>query len=222
MTDIEALATQEYKYGFVTDIESHTLPKGLSEDTIREIWRLKKEPDFMLDWRLKAYRHWLTLVEPTWANVRINPVDYQDITYYSAPIQKKALDSLDEVDQELLETFEKLGIPLSEQKRLAGVAVDASSTASRWPHISGGYVKHGIIFFRSPSAEVPSGPGAEVSRLVVPYSDNFYAPSSGRVQRRVILLHPGRRACPMELSTYFRIIQRGRAVRAHAIGRRGR
>lgn len=208
MTDIEALASQEYKYGFVTDIESHTLPKGLSEDTIREIWRLKKEPDFMLDWRLKAYRHWLTLEGPTWANVRINPVDYQDITYYSAPIQKKALDSLDEVDQELLETFEKLGIPLSEQKRLAGVAVDAVfDSVSVATTFQEELLKHGVIFC-SLSEALKCHPDLVQQYLgsVVPYSDNFYAALNAAVFSDGSFCYiPKGVRCPMELSTYFRI-----------------
>src|SRR5262245_30372801 len=123
---IQELANREYKYGFVTEIETDAVPRGLNEDTIRQISAKKNEPDFMLDWRLKAYRHWLTLAEPRWwPNLRIGPIDYQDIVYYSAPKHKKKLESLDEVDPELRATFEKLGISLDEQKRLSGVAVDA-------------------------------------------------------------------------------------------------
>src|SRR3954468_11712251 len=126
---IEALTERESKYGFVTDIEADTVPRGLNEDTIRMISAKKNEPDFMLEWRLKAFRTWEKLekseAEPRWANVHYPSIDYQDIIYYSAPKQKRALDSLDEVDPELLSTFEKLGIPLEEQKRLSGVAVDA-------------------------------------------------------------------------------------------------
>jgi len=124
---IEALANQEYKYGFVTEIETDSAPKGLNEDIIRLISAKKNEPPFMLEWRLRAYRHWAKLAkaeaEPKWANIHYGPIDYQDIVYYSAP--KAKLNSLDEVDPELLRTFEKLGIPLQEQKALAGVAVDA-------------------------------------------------------------------------------------------------
>src|SRR5579883_880153 len=124
MSTIELLANREYKYGFVTDIESETIPKGLNEETIRLISQKKNEPEFMLEFRLKAYRHWLTMEEPNyWANIAYPQVDYQDIVYYSAPKQKALKKSLDEVDPELLRTFEKLGIPLQEQKQLAGVAV---------------------------------------------------------------------------------------------------
>jgi Fe-S cluster assembly protein SufB len=126
---IEALANQEYKYGFVTDVEADTIPRGLNEDVIRMISAKKKEPPFMLEWRLKAYRHWAKLekaeAEPKWANVKYPPIDYEDIVYYSAPKPKKKLNSLEEVDPEVLRTFEKLGIPLEEQKLLTGVAVDA-------------------------------------------------------------------------------------------------
>src|SRR6476469_1202354 len=123
--ELEQLAKQDYKYGFVTDIESDTVPPGLNEDIIRFISAKKNEPDFMLQWRLKAFRHWLTMKEPTWAHVKYDPIEYQKISYYSAPKQKKKLSSLDEVDAELLDTFNKLGISLDEQKRLTGVAVDA-------------------------------------------------------------------------------------------------
>src|SRR5579871_5013515 len=124
---IEEFARQDYKYGFVTPIEAETVPKGLNEDTIRLISQKKNEPEWLLEWRLKAYRHWLTLAreEPTWANIHYPAIDYQDIIYYSAPKPRKTLNSLDEVDPELLATFEKLGISLGEQKRLTGVAVDA-------------------------------------------------------------------------------------------------
>src|SRR5579871_7034257 len=126
---VEALTNQEYKYGFVTDIESDVIPRGLNEDVIRLISAKKNEPEFMLEWRLKAYRYWAKLAredaEPKWSNVKYPAIDYQNIIYYSAPKQKKSVGSLEEVDAELLRTFEKLGIPLEEQKRLAGVAVDA-------------------------------------------------------------------------------------------------
>src|SRR2546421_7468846 len=121
---IEELATREYKYGFVTDVEAEELPPGLSEDIVRVISAKKNEPEWMLEWRLKAYRHWLTMEEPVWANVHYPKVDYQDIIYYSAPKPKEKKASLDEIDPELLDTFEKLGIPLHEQKLLANVAVD--------------------------------------------------------------------------------------------------
>ena len=122
---IESQVLQPYKYGFVTDIDSENVPAGLNEDIIRLISAKKREPEFMLEWRLKAFRHWLTMKEPTWANVHYPPIDYQSIVYYAAPKQEIKLGSLEEVDPKLLETFEKLGIPISEQKRLAGVAVDA-------------------------------------------------------------------------------------------------
>ena len=122
---VKTLVNQPYKYGFVTEIESETLPRGLSEDTVRLISAKKEEPEFMLEFRLKAYRQWLKMTEPTWPHVTYPPINYQDIIYYSAPKQKQKKQSLDEVDPILLETFEKLGIPLNEQKRLANVAVDA-------------------------------------------------------------------------------------------------
>src|SRR4051812_23032908 len=122
---IEELATREYKYGFVTDVEAETIPKGLSEDVVRLISQKKNEPEWLLEWRLKAYRMWLTMKEPTWQNVKYDPINYQDIVYYSAPKKKATLNSLDEVDPEVKRTFDKLGIPLEEQKLLAGVAVDA-------------------------------------------------------------------------------------------------
>jgi len=126
---IQDFTNQEYKWGFITDIEEDRIPKGLNEDVIRLISQKKREPEFMLEWRLKAYRHWAKLeqadAEPKWANIHYDPIDYQDITYYSAPKQKPSLKNLDELDPEILRTYEKLGIPLEEQKRLAGVAVDA-------------------------------------------------------------------------------------------------
>ena len=123
---IQELTDVEYKYGFVTDIEADVLPRGLNEDIIRMISAKKKEPEFMLEWRLKSYRHWLTMKEPSWAHVHYPPIDYQNVIYYSAPrTQKTSPKSLDEVDPELLKTYEKLGIPLREQERLSGVAVDA-------------------------------------------------------------------------------------------------
>ncbi|MFM8393595.1 MAG: Fe-S cluster assembly protein SufB, partial [Acidobacteriota bacterium] len=124
-SSIEALANREYKYGFVTDIESETIPRGLNEDIVRLISAKKNEPEWLLEWRLKAFRHWQTMTEPVWANVSYPKIDYQDIIYYSAPKPKEKKQSLDEVDPQLLDTFEKLGIPLHEQKMLANVAVDA-------------------------------------------------------------------------------------------------
>jgi Fe-S cluster assembly protein SufB len=122
---IEQLATREYKYGFYTDVEAETIPKGLNEDVVRMISAKKQEPEWLLQWRMKAFRLWQTMKEPTWHNVKYDPINYQDIVYYSAPKKKKALNSLDEVDPEVKATFDKLGIPIEEQKMLAGVAVDA-------------------------------------------------------------------------------------------------
>src|SRR3989441_8470917 len=122
---IEELANREYQYGFVTDVEAETVPKGLNEEVVRLISEKKREPSWLLEWRLKAYRTWLTMTEPTWANIKYGPIDYQNIVYYSAPKRRPALASLDEVDPEIRRTFEKLGIPLEEQKMLSGVAVDA-------------------------------------------------------------------------------------------------
>ena len=125
VSQIEELANKEYKYGFVSNVEAETFPKGLNEDIIRRLSAVKEEPEFMLEWRLKAYRHWLTLKEPNWANVHFDPIDYQDISYYSAPKKKPKLNSLDEADPELIKTYQKLGISLEEQKIFSGVAVDA-------------------------------------------------------------------------------------------------
>ena len=144
---VEALVNREYKYGFVTDIEADTAPIGLSEDTVRLISAKKEEPEWLLEWRLKAYRRWLEMTEPTWPNVRYTPIDYQSIAYYSAPKNTKPLGSLDEVDPKLLETYEKLGIPLSEQKLLAGVAVDAIfDSVSVGTTFKATLAKSGVIF----------------------------------------------------------------------------
>ena len=178
---IEALANREYKYGFVTDIEADTLPKGLTEDVIRIISAKKQEPPFMLEWRLKAYRHWAKMArsegEPKWANVKYPPIDYQDIIYYSAPKPKKQLGSLDEVDPELLRTFEKLGIPLQERMALAGVAVDAVfDSVSVATTFKDKLATLGIIFC-SFSEAVHNHPDLVQKYLgsVVPYTDNFFA-----------------------------------------------
>lgn len=205
---IEALATQEYKYGFYTDIEAETVPPGLNEDTIRLISAKKNEPEFMLEFRLKAFRHWLTLEEPSWANVTYPKIDFQDIIYYSAPKPKQQLNSLDEVDPELLETFKKLGISLDEQKRLTGVAVDAVfdsvSVATTFREKLG---ELGIIFC-SFSDAVQNHPDLVRKYMgsVVPYTDNFYAALNAAVfsDGSFCYIPPGVR-CPMELSTYFRI-----------------
>jgi Fe-S cluster assembly protein SufB len=209
MSTAEILANREYKYGWVTDIESETIPRGLSEDTVRLISAKKEEPEWMLDFRLKAYRHWLTMEEPRhWPNVTFPEVDYQDMIYYSAPKQKASLASLDEVDPELLKTFEKLGIPLSEQKQLSGVAVDAVfdsvSVATTYKEK---LMKHGVIFC-SFSEAVREHPEIIKKYLgsVVPTNDNFYAALNSAVfSDGSFCFIPKGVHCPMELSTYFRI-----------------
>src|SRR2546430_13128547 len=177
MSSIELLTNKEYKYGFVTDIESDVIPKGLSEETIRLIVEKKGEPDWMLEFRLKAYRQWLKMQEPKhWPNIKYPEINYQDVIYYSAPKQRATKASLDEVDPELLRTFEKLGIPLSEQKQLAGVAVDAVfdsvSVATTYKEK---LKKHGVIFcsFSEAVRENPEG-GRKYLGSVVPTNPNFY------------------------------------------------
>jgi Fe-S cluster assembly protein SufB len=207
---IETLANREYKYGFVTEIEIDAVPRGLSEAIIRMISAKKKEPAFMLEWRLKAYRHWMTLdqQEPKWANIHYGPIDYQDIVYYSAPKPKKKLSSLDEVDPELLATFEKLGIPLTEQKQLAGVAVDAVfDSVSVATTFKEKLAELGIIFC-SFSEAVQNHPELVQKYLgsVVPYTDNFFATLNSAVFSDGSFCYvPKGVRCPMELSTYFRI-----------------
>src|SRR6266487_3220646 len=209
MSTTEILTNREYKYGWVTDIESETIPRGLSEDTIRLISGKKNEPEWMLEFRLKAYRHWLTMKEPRrWPNITFPEVDYQDMIYYSAPKQKAVKASLDEVDPELLRTFEKLGIPLSEQKQLAGVAVDAVfdsvSVATTYKEK---LKKHGVIFC-SFSEAVREHPEIVRKYLgsVVPTNDNFYAALNSAVfSDGSFCFIPRGLRCPMELSTYFRI-----------------
>ncbi len=203
---IQAIADQEYKYGFVTDIEQDRLAPGLSEDVVRWISAKKGEPEFMLEWRLRAYRHWLTMKEPSWQNVTYPPIDYQDIVYFAAP--KKAPDSLDEVDPELLETYEKLGISLDEQKWLAGVAVDAvfDSVSVATTHQER-LAKMGIIFC-SFSEAVHKYPDLIKKYLgsVVPYTDNFFATLNSAVFSDGSFCYiPKGVRCPVELSTYFRI-----------------
>ena len=206
---IEELANQEYKYGFYTDIEADSAPPGLNEDIIRLISGKKKEPEFMLKWRLKAYKHWLTMKEPTWANVHYGPIDYQSIVYYSAPKRKEdGPQSLDEVDPQLLETYKKLGIPLEEQELLAGVAVDAVfdsvSVATTFKEKLG---ELGIIFCPFSEA-VQDHPDLVKKYLgsVVPHTDNFFASLNSAVfsDGSFVYIPEGVR-CPMELSTYFRI-----------------
>src|SRR5437588_6878139 len=209
MTDtIEQIANQEYKYGFVTDIEADQAPPGLTEDIIRLISAKKEEPEWLLEWRLKSFRHWLTMTEPTWANVKFVPIDYQGIRYYSAPKQKKTLNSLDEVDPELRRTFEKLGISLEEQKRLSGVAVDAVfDSVSVATTFRAELAKVGIIFC-SFSEAVKNHPDLVRKYLgsVVPYTDNFFATLNSAVFSDGSFCYiPKGVRCPMELSTYFRI-----------------
>jgi Fe-S cluster assembly protein SufB len=206
---IQELANREYKYGFYTDIEADTIPRGLNEDIIRALSAKKNEPAFMLEWRLKAYRHWLTLEEPRWwPNLHYAPVNYQDIVYYSAPKPKKKLDSLDEVDPELRATFEKLGISLDEQKRLSGVAVDAVfDSVSVATTFKGKLAELGVIFC-SFSEAVQNHPELVQKYLgsVVPANDNFFAALNSAVFSDGSFCYiPKGVRCPMELSTYFRI-----------------
>ncbi len=208
MSTIEALANREYKYGFVTDIEAEVVPRGLNEDIVRTISAKKAEPEWMLEWRLKAYRHWLKMVEPTWANVHYPKIDYQNIIYYSAPKPRDLKNSLDEVDPTLLEAFEKLGIPLTEQKMLAGVAVDAIfdsvSVATTFKHK---LAEVGVVFC-SFSEAVREHPELVRKYLgsVVPYTDNYFAALNSAVFSDGSFCYiPKGVRCPMELSSYFRI-----------------
>jgi Fe-S cluster assembly protein SufB len=205
---VESFVQQEYKYGFVTDIEADTVPRGLNEDIIRLISSKKEEPAFLLEWRLAAYRRWLDMTEPHWPNVQYPPIDYQDIIYYSAPKQAKPLGSLDEVDPELLATYEKLGISLSEQKRLSGVAVDAIfDSVSVATTFKDKLREHGVIFC-SFSEAVREHPELVRKYLgsVVPAGDNFFAALNAAVFTDGSFVYiPKGVTCPMELSTYFRI-----------------
>ncbi|HLE54296.1 MAG TPA: Fe-S cluster assembly protein SufB [Thermoplasmata archaeon] len=204
----EAFASQEYKHGFFTELDEDMAPKGLNEDIVPLISRKKKEPEWMLEWRLRAYRHWLTMKEPTWANVHYAPIDYQDIIYYAAPRPKKPVESLEDVDPEIRAMYDKLGIPLQEQELLAGVAVDAVldsvSVATTFSKKLG---ELGIIFC-SFSEAVLHHPDLVRKYLgsVVPFNDNFFAGLNSAVfsDGSFAYVPPGVR-CPMELSTYFRI-----------------
>ncbi len=205
---IESWASSEYKYGFVTDIESDAAPPGLSEDIVRFISEKKSEPAWMLEWRLKAYRHWLTMTEPQWPKVAYPPINYQDIIYYSAPRRKPELASLDEVDPKLLETYEKLGIPLDEQKMLAGVAVDAVFDSVSVATTFKETLREAGVIFCSMSEAVREHPDLVRKYLgsVVPYSDNFFATLNSAVFSDGSFVYiPKGVKCPMELSTYFRI-----------------
>ena len=209
---IENLANQEYKYGFVTEIEADVIPRGLNEDIIRLISAKKNEPEFMLEWRLKAYKTWAKMEtsegEPTWANIKHPPINYQDIIYYSAPKPRKKLNSLDEVDPEVLRTFEKLGIPLEEQKKLSGVAVDAVfDSVSVATTFKEKLAELGILFC-SFSEAAQNHPELVEKYLgsVVPYSDNYFATLNSAVFSDGSFCYiPKGVRCPMELSTYFRI-----------------
>ncbi len=207
-TTLQELTRKQYSAGFVTQVESDTIPRGLNEDIIRLISAKKGEPDFMLEWRLRAYRHWLTLREPDWQKVLYNPINYQDIIYYSAPKQKPKLDSLDQVDPEILRTYEKLGIPLHEQKLMQNVAVDAVfDSVSVATTFKDKLAKAGVIFC-SFSEAVREHPELVKKYLgtVVPHSDNYFAALNSAVfsDGSFVYVPKGVR-CPMELSTYFRI-----------------
>lgn len=206
--DLEKLAEQEYKYGFVTDVEQEVAPVGLNEDVIRMISAKKEEPEWLLEWRLKAYEHWLTMKEPTWPNVQYPPVDYQAISYYAAPKNMPKLESLDDLDPEIKEAYDKLGIPLEEQKMLAGVAVDAVfDSVSVITTFKETLAEAGVIFC-SISDAVREHPELVKKYLgfVVPSNDNFYAALNTAVftDGSFVYIPKGVR-CPMELSTYFRI-----------------
>jgi Fe-S cluster assembly protein SufB len=208
----EDLAAQDYKYGFVTDVEQEIVPKGLDEDVVRLISTKKGEPEWLLDWRLKAFRAWQKMTEPAWQNVTYNDIDYQDISYYAAPKEKPKLNSLDEVDPEIRRTFEKLGIPLEEQKLLANVAVDAVfDSVSVATTFRDKLAKAGIIFC-SFSEAVKEHPELVKQYLgsVVPHTDNFFAALNSAVfsDGSFVFVPKGVR-CPMELSTYFRINAKG-------------
>jgi Fe-S cluster assembly protein SufB len=205
---IEQLATQEYKYGFVTDVDALTLPKGLDEDVVRQISELKGEPEWMLEWRLRGFRAWRQMDEPTWPNVTYPQVDFQAISYYSAPRAKKQLESLDEVDPEVRATFDKLGIPLEEQMLLAGVAVDAVFDSVSVATTFKVKLKEMGIIFCSFSEAVREHPELVKKYIgsVVPYTDNFYASLNSAVFSDGSFCYiPKGVRCPMELSTYFRI-----------------
>ena len=207
-TEMDALVNREYKHGWVTDIEQDTMPPGLSEETVRFISAKKEEPEWLLDWRLKAFRRWQEMTEPTWPNVHYTPIDYQAIAYFSAPKTTTPLGSLDDVDPKLLATYEKLGIPLSEQKLLAGVAVDAIfDSVSVGTTFKAALAKEGVIFCSFGEA-VKEHPELVQKYLgsVVPASDNYFAALNSAVfsDGSFVFIPKGVR-CPMELSTYFRI-----------------
>mgnify|MGYP001403225289 CR=1 FL=1 len=204
---IDSRLNADYEYGFITDIESETLPPGLDENVIRTISGKKQEPDWLLDWRLKAYSHWLNMQEPKWANIDYPKIDYQDISYFSQP-KKKKLSSLDEVDPELLATYNKLGIPLEEQKMLSGVAVDAVFDSVSVATTFKDELKKAGVIFCSFSEAVKNHPNLIKKYLgsVVPYTDNYFAAINSAVFSDGSFVYiPKGVQCPMELSTYFRI-----------------
>ena len=212
LNTIRDLAERDYQWGFITEVEEERIPRGLNEDIIRLISAKKSEPEFMLQWRLKAYEHWVSLeksqADPKWANIKYGPIDYQDMVYYSAPKQKKQLNSLDELDPEILRTYETLGIPLAEQKMLAGVAVDAVfDSVSVATTFKAKLAEMGVIFC-SFSEAVQKHPELVKKYLgtVVPYTDNFFATLNAAVfsDGSFVYVPKGVR-CPLELSTYFRI-----------------
>src|SRR5665213_1576296 len=206
--EVRDLANQEYRFGFVTDIETDAAPRGISEDIIRLISAKKDEPSWLLEWRLRSFRHWLTMAEPTWQQVTYGPIDYQDIIYYAAPKPKPKVSSMDEVDPELREMFDKLGISLAEQERLSGVAVDAIvDSVSVATTFKKKLADAGVIFC-SFSEAVRDHPELVRKYLgtVVPYKDNFFATLNSAVFTDGSFCYiPKGVRCPMELSTYFRI-----------------
>ena len=208
ISDITDESGDKYKYGFVTDIASKTVPCGLNEDIIRSISGIKNEPEWLLERRLKAYRHWLTMSEPSWAKLKYDKINYQSLQYYSAPVQKIKPKSLDEVDEKLLETYNKLGIPLKEQEVLAGVAVDAVfDSVSVATTYRAKLAEKGVIFC-SISEAVQNHPDLVQKYLgsVVPYTDNFFACLNSAVFTDGSFVYiPKGVICPLELSTYFRI-----------------
>ena len=209
---LDQIVQQDYKYGFVSNIESEKFPKGLNEEVVRLISQKKKEPKFMLEFRLKAFEHWKKMKEPSWSEVSYPKIDYQEITYYSAPKVEKKLESLDQVDPELLETYEKLGIPISEQKRLSGVAVDAIfDSVSIATTYKDKLLEHGVIF--CPISEALEKYPELVKKYlgsVIPYSDNYFAALNSAVFSDGSFCYiPKNTICPMELSSYFRINTEG-------------
>ena len=204
---LDKTISQDYKYGFETDVQQDTFPPGLDEKVIQKLSNIKNEPEWLLEWRLKAYRHWLKMTEPEWANVKFTPIDYQSISYYSAP-RKKSAGSLDEIDPEILETYTKLGIPLDEQKMMEGVAVDAVFDSVSVATTFKDTLKKAGVIFCSFSEAVKEYPELVKKYLgsVVPVTDNYYAALNSAVfsDGSFVYIPKGVR-CPMELSTYFRI-----------------